>query len=59
MGTNWSGIICSLQVQEYGLGMLCTSHRRLACSDAQRMLQLGQDNVQDQLKMLLERLANR
>ena len=39
--------------------MLCASHRSLACCDAQRMLHLDQDNVQDQLRALLQQLANR
>ena len=59
MGPVWSGIMCCLQIQEYGVSMMCASHRRLACSDAQWMLCLHQDTVQDQLRALLERLANR
>ena len=51
--------ICCLQVHEYGVGVLCASYRRLACSDVQRMLQLDTGGVQDQLKALLEQLASR
>lgn len=60
MGTAVSSIaICCLQVQEYGVGVLRASYRRLTCSDVQRMLQLDTGGVQDQLKALLEQLVSR
>ena len=48
-----------LQVREYGMSALCSSHRRLASSDLQHLLQLDDNHWLDQLKSMVEHLASR